>query len=159
MERRESGGGVMNTLIKVGIAALVGIGTHLITKAIDKHLEQQKVTAVEEKKEDDNLKFDYKLNKSENLMTTSESNYDENGECLNSFLCPITQQIMKEPVMTKYGHCFEKSAILDWIERQGKCPLTQQPLTKQDLFPNYAIKGAIEEYMQKQKQLLEKKQL
>jgi hypothetical protein len=36
---------------------------------------------------------------------------------------------MKDPVMTKYGHLFERKAIEDWIKKTGKCPLTQKALT------------------------------
>ncbi len=35
---------------------------------------------------------------------------------IESFLCPITQQVMKDPVMTPYGHLFERKAIEDCLE-------------------------------------------
>lgn len=35
------------------------------------------------------------------------------------FLCPLTNQIMKHPVMTKYGQCFERSAVMGFIMQHG----------------------------------------
>jgi hypothetical protein len=43
---------------------------------------------------------------------------------IDAFICPITQEIMRDPVMTKYGHCFEKRVIETWVSEKGKCPLT-----------------------------------
>lgn len=58
---------------------------------------------------------------------------------------------MKEPVMTRYGQCYEKSAILEWVQKKGTCPLTKKPLTVNDIFPAYSLKNAIEEYRRKHK--------
>ena len=67
---------------------------------------------------------------------------------------------MTDPVMTKYGHLFEKSAIEDWVKKHKKCPLTDQPLTLQEIFPAFAVKGAIMEYQKKLKnsEILKSKQ-
>ncbi|KAJ5070833.1 pre-mRNA-processing factor 19 [Anaeramoeba ignava] len=49
--------------------------------------------------------------------------------------CSITGQITVEPVCSKNGYIFEKSAIEKHIEIKGTCPMTNQPLTKNDLIP------------------------
>ena len=66
---------------------------------------------------------------------------------LEAFCCPITQEIMKEPVMTKYGHTYEKCEIEKWIDKHHNDPLTKNPLEKSDLIPNFAMKNLIEEYL------------
>ena len=58
---------------------------------------------------------------------------------------------MTDPVNTKYGHAFEKSAIEKQIQKYNRCPVTNLPLSKRDLCPNYTLKNAIEEYKQKGK--------
>ena len=68
---------------------------------------------------------------------------------MDYFRCPITLEVMKEPVNTKYGHAFEKSAIEAQIEKYGRCPVTNLPLSKKDIIPNFTLKNAIEEYRQK----------
>ena len=31
------------------------------------------------------------------------------------FICPLTLEVMEHPVMSKYGHNFERSAIMEWL--------------------------------------------
>jgi hypothetical protein len=52
-----------------------------------------------------------------------------------AFTCPITQEIINEPVTTKYGHLFEKADIELWVEKNHTCPLTQKPLEKSEIYP------------------------
>ena len=73
---------------------------------------------------------------------TDLENYD-------SLTCPITQEIFKDPVLTPYGHCFERKNIEDWLEIHNTCPLTNQPLNKSQLVPCYAVKSLIEELRSK----------
>lgn len=64
-----------------------------------------------------------------------------------AFLCPLTLDIMKEPVMDRDGHTYEKRAILEWLERGHEiCPLTRKPLRLSDIIPNRALQCRIEEW-------------
>ena len=63
--------------------------------------------------------------------------------------------MIKEPATTVHGHLFEYAAILEWVEKKGTCPLSNQPLTKEQIFKQYNIKGAISEMARMQKQLEE----
>ncbi len=47
--------------------------------------------------------------------------------------CPITQELMRDPVKTPSGHLFERSAIERWIDRNGTNPMTRDQLRKEDL--------------------------
>jgi len=62
------------------------------------------------------------------------------------YICPITQEIMKDPVTCKDGSTYERSAIEDWIEKKGTSPLTREPLTKAQVYPARALKGLIESF-------------
>jgi STIP1 family protein 1 len=53
---------------------------------------------------------------------------------------------MENPVITPYGHSFERKAIVEVINRNGKCPITRKKLGIKDLIPNYSLKTAIENY-------------
>jgi hypothetical protein len=60
------------------------------------------------------------------------------------FVCPITLQVMVEPLMTRTGFNFERAAIFDWLEQgSGSCPLTRTPLTACDLITNTRLKTRI----------------
>ena len=63
-----------------------------------------------------------------------------------SFICPITHDIMTDPYINKEGHSFEKVEILKWLEIKQTSPVTQNPLSPTDIFPNRSLKDAIEEF-------------
>lgn len=64
-----------------------------------------------------------------------------------SFLCPLTQDIMTDPVISPEGHSFERSAIESWLVTNAISPITRQPLRQADLSPNFALRHAIEEWV------------
>ena len=63
-----------------------------------------------------------------------------------AFLCCITQQLMKEPVVDHEGNTYEKEAIINWLSRSQTSPITRNPLTQSQLKPNRALRDAIEEF-------------
>jgi hypothetical protein len=63
------------------------------------------------------------------------------------FHCPITHEIMKDPVIAIDGHSYERSAIQEWFRRgQETSPRTNDPLQSQQLYPNHALRNVIEKY-------------
>ena len=64
-----------------------------------------------------------------------------------AFLCPITHDIMKDPVVLSDGHTYERSAIEKWIKILGRrtSPMTGLPLPHIDLTPNFTLKSMIVE--------------
>lgn len=71
------------------------------------------------------------------------------NEIPESFFCPMTLEIMEDPVMTRLGSNFERKAIIEWINRGNiTCPLTRQPLSYSKLIPNSALRKQIEEWKQ-----------
>jgi hypothetical protein len=47
-----------------------------------------------------------------------------------NMMCPLTKKVMVDPVMTKYGHNYERAAIIKWIGVRGEvCPMTGKPLS------------------------------
>jgi hypothetical protein len=60
------------------------------------------------------------------------------------FLCPITQELMIDPLMSRTGINYEKSAIMKWISKHNNtCPMTRQPLRAQDLVHNRNLQSKI----------------
>jgi hypothetical protein len=63
------------------------------------------------------------------------------------FICPLTQEVMKDPVMTRSAYNFEKSAILRKLEKHGEiCPVSGKPLRPSDLLSNHKLKWEIEQW-------------
>ncbi|XWS76839.1 hypothetical protein CRYUN_Cryun01aG0212100 [Craigia yunnanensis] len=68
-------------------------------------------------------------------------------EPLQSFYCPITRDVMVDPVETSSGQTFERSAIEMWFtEGNNLCPLTMTPLDTSILRPNKTLRQSIEEW-------------
>ncbi|BAT98134.1 U-box domain-containing protein [Vigna angularis] len=68
-------------------------------------------------------------------------------EPLQSFYCPITQDVMVDPVEISSGQTFERSAIEKWFAEGNKlCPLTLIPLDTSVLRPNKMLKRSIQEW-------------
>lgn len=66
-----------------------------------------------------------------------------------SFICPLTHEVMYDPVMDPEGNSYERTAIEDWLEKHNTSPITRAPLTKNDLVVNRALRNAIEEHCKK----------
>ncbi|PON85464.1 Coatomer beta subunit [Trema orientale] len=70
-----------------------------------------------------------------------------------NFLCPLTKEVMKEPVVLESSQTYERAAIEYWFERcleDGRdptCPVTGQVLGSLELKPNIGLAGAIEEWL------------
>ncbi|PKU69240.1 U-box domain-containing protein 44 isoform X1 [Dendrobium catenatum] len=72
-----------------------------------------------------------------------------------SFLCPLTKQVMRDPVTIENGHTYEREAIEKWFKeckdsgRRPICPLTLQELNSTDLNSSTALRHTIEEWTQR----------
>ena len=68
---------------------------------------------------------------------------DLNTLVLRTFTCPITTEIMVDPVICPDGHSFERVAIEAWLQSHSTNPVTRKPLTVAQLSPNRALKESI----------------
>jgi hypothetical protein len=59
--------------------------------------------------------------------------------------CPITMEVMRDPVVASDGHSYEKEAIEGYFKsaHQPKSPLTGLPLNNKNLFDNQSLKSMI----------------
>lgn len=69
----------------------------------------------------------------------------------DEFICPITLEIMTEPVATADGQVYERKNIKEWLERNNTSPLTSLPLANKNLIPIPLIKSQIQSFLQKNK--------
>ncbi|KAI3981909.1 hypothetical protein MKX01_041172 [Papaver californicum] len=68
-------------------------------------------------------------------------------EPLQSFYCPITKDVMIDPVETSSGQTFERAAIEKWMaDGNSLCPLTITPLNPNILRPNKTLQQSIQEW-------------
>ncbi|KNA10445.1 hypothetical protein SOVF_144230 [Spinacia oleracea] len=64
------------------------------------------------------------------------------------FKCPISLDIMSDPVILSSGHTFDRSSIQRWIDSGHRtCPITKLPLPDTpSLIPNHALRSLISNY-------------
>lgn len=67
------------------------------------------------------------------------------------FICPISLQIMKDPVTAVTGITYDRESIEHWFLTSKDaifCPLTKQPLTEaSDLTPNHTLRRLIKSWL------------
>ncbi|KAF7827691.1 U-box domain-containing protein 11 [Senna tora] len=63
------------------------------------------------------------------------------------FLCPISLELMRDPVIVATGQTYERSYIQRWIDGgNATCPKTQQKLQNLTLTPNYVLRSLITQW-------------
>jgi hypothetical protein len=67
----------------------------------------------------------------------------------DEFLCPITLEIMTDPVVIASGNTFERDVISEWLENHDTDPITNAELENKKLIPNIALKKQITDYNEK----------
>lgn len=77
------------------------------------------------------------------LHHQEEEEDDDQIEVPSQFICSLTLQRMRDPVLSRYGHSYERSAIIEWLLKRPECPLTRQPLKLSDLITNYRLRSDI----------------
>ncbi|KAM6129924.1 WD repeat, SAM and U-box domain-containing protein 1 isoform 3-T3 [Pterocles gutturalis] len=67
----------------------------------------------------------------------------------DELLCPITRELMKDPVIAADGYSYEKEAIENWISKNRRSsPMTNLPLPSIMLTPNRTLKMAISRWLE-----------
>ncbi|KAK6116510.1 hypothetical protein DH2020_049748 [Rehmannia glutinosa] len=67
----------------------------------------------------------------------------------NDLRCPISLEIMTDPVTISTGHTYDRSSIQKWFKSGNRtCPKTGERLISVDLVPNHALKRIIKQYCQ-----------
>jgi hypothetical protein len=75
-----------------------------------------------------------------------QRNKNTNKEPPHALVCPITLDLMRDPVMDANGHTFNRSAIEhSLVNRPGICPLTNERYPDGDarLTPNRVVHSMI----------------
>lgn len=67
----------------------------------------------------------------------------------DEFRCPISLDLMRDPVIVASGHTYDRSSIAQWINSgHHTCPKSGQRLIHMALIPNYALKSLVHQWCQ-----------
>ena len=66
--------------------------------------------------------------------------------CPRDYLCSITKELMRDPVVAADGHSYERQAIEHWLRSSGKLrsPVTNEELRHRQVVPNHSLNTLIE---------------
>eukprot|EP01040_Poterioochromonas_malhamensis_P023163 gene23163-28316_t len=62
------------------------------------------------------------------------------------FQCPISHEIISDPVVATDGISYERKEIVIWLTHHNASPITNTRLLNKTLIPNINLRQAIEEY-------------
>jgi hypothetical protein len=68
---------------------------------------------------------------------------DRVPEC---FVCPISLEIMSDPVILPDGHSFDRIALAQWLAVNNTSPATRQLVSLDDVRPNWMLRNLIRQY-------------
>lgn len=67
----------------------------------------------------------------------------------DEFICPITRELMKDPVIASDGYSYEREAMESWIHKKKRTsPMTNLALPSLVLTPNRTLKMAINRWLE-----------
>ncbi|XP_031255663.1 U-box domain-containing protein 9 [Pistacia vera] len=67
--------------------------------------------------------------------------------CPEEFKCPLSKELMRDPVVLASGQTFDRPYIQRWLKAGNRtCPRTQQVLSHTILTPNYLIREMISQW-------------
>ncbi|KAN0021792.1 hypothetical protein ACTFIU_003937 [Dictyostelium citrinum] len=78
------------------------------------------------------------------IKKESESNSYANDEVDELLLCPVCSDMIKEPFISKCGHSFCYQCIIIHLSKSKTCPICMVYLTREQIFPNFALNKFVE---------------
>lgn len=78
------------------------------------------------------------------LQLRTDGTYDDDAPV--ELKCPITLQVMVDPVITMDGHTYDRVAIERYLEISLTSPMTGMPLVDDTLVPNWSLKKILENH-------------
>lgn len=94
--------------------------------------------------------FLYNKSKIHDNDSSSSSSFSQSMMTVNipdEFRCPISLDLMRDPVIVSSGHTYDRISIAEWINSgHHTCPKSGQRLIHTALIPNYALKSLVHQW-------------
>ena len=157
VEKSKGKGGIFGIIAALGVGILGGLALGKLFSNDDekqKDKNNNKKDNYHNKIVDElalNKNFSSEKNYKEKITDTDIENLDDE-KFMDMMFCPISLEIMKDPVVTHEGITYDRKSIEKWLEKNNYCPQTKNPLSKKNLVPNYALKQIIDEFIRNNKE-------
>ena len=80
------------------------------------------------------------------------------GTVPHHFYCPITQDVMMDPVKTVDGMTYDRPAIERWFSMSNTSPLTGLPLASRALVPHTSLREQIQAFVESNAHVMQQQQ-
>lgn len=78
--------------------------------------------------------------------THTPSSHPVGEEGPDEYYCPITCELMEDPVLAADGHSYERGAIEAWLATHATSPKSGEELPSNALIPNHALRNLIADW-------------
>lgn len=69
-------------------------------------------------------------------------------DLVDAFSCPISNSLMKDPVIAPDGYSYERSRIVRWIHQKRSSPMTGKRFPYPVIIPNHTLRHAIQKFVE-----------
>jgi hypothetical protein len=83
------------------------------------------------------------------LRKDGKTTQKKSNDIPEEFICPLTEEIMEDPVIMEDGHTYERFAIHKYLKENGTSPVTKEKIISMKLTPNHTIRKLIQNYKEK----------
>ncbi|KAL3828938.1 hypothetical protein ACJIZ3_017740 [Penstemon smallii] len=130
----------------------------MVAKAIELKKELQRLVKAIVEEDDVNLdsmeqmlfalkELKLKKNSVSNLNVNCVNNISNQEMVLEEFKCPLSKELMRDPVIIATGQTYDRPFIQRWLKAGNRtCPQTQQVLSHTNLTPNHLIRKLISQW-------------
>ncbi|KAG7359214.1 U-box domain containing protein [Nitzschia inconspicua] len=98
------------------------------------------------------------IEETDNSDDNSSLSEDVVDDIPEEFVCPLTLCVMKDPVVSKDGINYDRTAIVQWLAKGNQsCPLTRQPMKLSSLAPDNRLRKCIQQWRASQDEPIKNK--
>ena len=122
------------------------ISSCILVFMVDVFVFQSKEGVVEMEEEDDSSSMKKMLHSidNEDKPNSHRASRLKGMRIRDEFICPITYELMREPMVASDGHTYERNAIEKWLKCNKTSPLYGTPMEPL-IFPNINLKKLIQD--------------
>ncbi|XP_010531283.1 PREDICTED: U-box domain-containing protein 4 [Tarenaya hassleriana] len=145
-DQRDGVGPSPEILVKIGEETGLRSNQEILIEAVS--LEKQKEIAEQTEKNGEVEFLDQLISvvnrMHERLLLIKQTQTSSSIPILADFFCPLSLEVMTDPVIVSSGQTYERAFIKKWIDLGlTVCPKTRQTLNHTTLIPNYTVKALI----------------
>jgi hypothetical protein len=116
---------------------------NMIIPIFESYITNNFTTETQEYEEEVEVEYEVEYEVEEEVEPELEEEHKLSEKTISTITCPISLEIMEDPITTQYGDTFDKKSLMTWLEKNKYCPLSRRLINIDYLIPNKALKMCI----------------